>query len=81
METLRQRVLRLRLNSRRHSAMDNIALFLNSMAENIEESSARCTDPMIVSELQYAVEKLREKANELLTDKEARLKANKLPQQ
>ena len=65
METLGQRALRLRLISRRRNAMDNIAVFLNSMAESIEETSARCTDPVIVSELQYAVEKLREKAHEL----------------
>ena len=45
--------------------MDNIALFLKSMAESIDETSTRCTDPVVVSELRYAVEKLREKAGEL----------------
>jgi hypothetical protein len=51
METLAQRALRLRPISRRRSAMDNIALFLKSMAESVEETSARCTDPVVVSEL------------------------------
>jgi len=48
--------------------MDTIASFLKAMAESVEETSSRCTDPVIVSELQYAVEKLREKANELGAD-------------
>jgi hypothetical protein len=67
METLAQ-PLRLKMISRRRAAMDTIASFLKSMAASVEETSSRCTDPVIVSELQYAVEKLREKANELGAD-------------
>lgn len=61
----RQRALRLKTISHRRSGPGTAAQFLNSMAATIEETSSRCTDPVIVSELQYAVEKLRETADEL----------------
>ena len=68
METLRQRALRFKMISRRPSVMDTIISFLRSMADSIEETLARCTDPVIVSELRYEIDQLRQKANELAAD-------------
>ena len=65
MTTLRQHSLRVRVVSRVRGEMDTIASFLRSMADSIQDTANRCTDPVIVSELEHSVEKLREKASEV----------------
>ena len=45
--------------------MGNVASYLRTQADSIDDTASRCTDPMIVSELQEISTELREKAEKL----------------
>jgi hypothetical protein len=45
--------------------MDTVPFFLRQLADSIEETASRCTDPAIVSELQYICGQLRARAEAL----------------
>ena len=45
--------------------MGNVVSYLRSQADSIDETANRCTDPMIVSELQQISSELRAKAEKL----------------
>jgi hypothetical protein len=45
--------------------MGNVASYLRTQADNIDETASRCTDPVIVSELQQISAELREEADKL----------------
>ena len=47
--------------------MKDMISFLKTQADNIDDTAMRCTDPAIVSELQYISSELREEANKLET--------------
>ena len=47
--------------------MKDVVSFLKAQADNIDDTAKRCTDPVIVSELQYISSRLREEANKLET--------------
>ena len=47
--------------------MKDVVSFLKAQADNIDDTAKRCTDPAIVSELQYISSELREEANKLET--------------
>jgi hypothetical protein len=47
--------------------MKEVISFLKTQADNIDETAKRCTDPVIVSELQYISTQLREEAHKLET--------------
>jgi hypothetical protein len=45
--------------------MDTVPFFLRQQADSIEDTASRCTDPAIVSELQYICQELRSRAQVL----------------
>ena len=47
--------------------MKDVISFLKTQADNIDDIAKRCTDPVIVSELQYISSQLREEATKLET--------------
>ena len=47
--------------------MKDVVSLLKTQADNIDDTAKRCTDPSIVSELQYISSQLREEANKLET--------------
>ena len=47
--------------------MKDVVSFLKMQADYIDDTAKRCTDPVIVSELQYISSQLREEANKLET--------------
>jgi hypothetical protein len=53
--------------------MGNVASYLRTQADSIDDTASRCTDPMIVSELQEIGAELREKAEKLERESSATL--------
>ena len=49
------------------ASMKDVISFLKAQADYIDDTAKRCTDPVIVSELQYIINQLREKAHKLET--------------
>ena len=47
--------------------MKDVISFLKTQADSIDDTAKRCTDPVIVAELQYISSELREEANKLET--------------
>ena len=47
--------------------MTDVSSFLKTQADGIDDTAKRCTDPAIVSELQYIISQLREEATKLET--------------
>jgi hypothetical protein len=45
--------------------MKEVISFLKTQADNIDDTAKRCTDPVIVSELQHISSQLREEAHKL----------------
>ena len=45
--------------------MSEAAAFLRSQADNLKDTAKRCTDPVIVSELEQTIEELLAEANKL----------------
>ena len=45
--------------------MSNVASYLRTQADSIDETANRCTDPAIVSELQHISSELRAEAEKL----------------
>jgi len=48
--------------------MCNVASYLRAQADDIDETASRCTDPMIVSELQHISSGIRAEAAKLERD-------------
>jgi hypothetical protein len=46
-------------------SMSNVASYLRTQADNIDETANRCTDPMIVSELHAISAEIRAEAEKL----------------
>ena len=47
--------------------MKDVIFFLKTQADSIDDTAKRCTDPVIVAELQYISSQLREEAHKLET--------------
>jgi regulator of extracellular matrix RemA (YlzA/DUF370 family) len=47
--------------------MKDVISFLKTQADNIDDTAKRCTDPVIVSELQHISSRLRDEATKLET--------------
>lgn len=47
------------------AAMSDVISFLRTQADSLDDTAKRCTDPVIVSELQYTISELRTQANKL----------------
>jgi len=47
--------------------MKDVISFLKTQADSIDDTAKRCTDPVIVAELQYIGTQLREEAHKLET--------------
>jgi|tagenome__1003787_1003787.scaffolds.fasta_scaffold20095956_2 hypothetical protein len=45
--------------------MSNVASYLRAQADDIDHTASRCTDPMIVSELQHISSEIRSEAAKL----------------
>ena len=49
------------------ASMKDVISFLKTQADSIDDTAKRCTDPVIVAELQYISSQLREEAHKLET--------------
>ena len=48
------------------AAMSDVISFLRMQADSLDDTAKRCTDPVIVSELQYTISELRAQADKLV---------------
>jgi hypothetical protein len=67
MSRLQSSAARLRIVSggETRTAMSDVISFLRTQADSLDDTAKRCTDPVIVAELQYIISELRTQANKL----------------